>query len=99
MRNPRGVRLLWDVCRIPDFRGISHAEHANLLARIFGFLQDDVGRVPDDWMARQVKRIDRSDGDIDTLSKDWHISAHGPMSRNVRAGWMMKAIGVAKHAR
>ncbi|MFD0979662.1 helicase-related protein [Tropicimonas aquimaris] len=66
--NARDVRLLWDVCRIPDFRGISHAEHASLLGRIFGFLHD-VGRVPDDWMARQVKRIDRNDGDIDTLSK------------------------------
>ncbi len=62
------VRLLWDVCRIPDFRGISHAEHADLLGRIFDFLHD-TGRVPDDWMARQVKRIDRTDGDIDTLSK------------------------------
>jgi ATP-dependent RNA helicase SUPV3L1/SUV3 len=27
------------------------------------------GRVPDDWLARQVRRIDRTDGDIDTLSK------------------------------
>jgi ATP-dependent RNA helicase SUPV3L1/SUV3 len=64
----RDVRLLWDVCRIPDFRGISHAEHADLLGRIFGFLHDG-GRVPDDWLARQVRRIDRTDGDIDTLSK------------------------------
>ncbi|MEQ9040114.1 MAG: helicase-related protein [Silicimonas sp.] len=62
------VRLLWDVCRVPDFRGISHQEHAQLLERIFGFLHEH-GRVPDDWLARQVKRIDRSDGDIDTLSK------------------------------
>ncbi|MEQ8366482.1 MAG: helicase-related protein [Roseicyclus sp.] len=64
----RDVRLLWDVCRIPDFRGISHIEHAELLGRIYDFLHD-VGRVPDDWMARQVKRIDRTEGDIDTLSK------------------------------
>ncbi|MGI3167770.1 helicase-related protein [Pseudooceanicola sp. C21-150M6] len=62
------VRLLWDVCRIPDFRGISHAEHASLLTQIFAFLHQS-GRVPDDWMARQIKRIDRTDGDIDTLSK------------------------------
>lgn len=62
------VRLLWDVCRIPDFRGISHAEHTSLLETIFGFLSD-VGRIPDDWMSGQVKRIDRMDGDIDTLSK------------------------------
>ncbi|MCM2561391.1 disulfide oxidoreductase [Lutimaribacter sp. EGI FJ00015] len=64
----RAVRLLWDVCRVPDFRGISHAEHAGLLERIFGFLHES-GRVPDDWLARQVRRIDRTDGDIDALSK------------------------------
>ena len=62
------VKLLWDVCRIPDFRGISQAEHASLLETIFCDLHD-WGRIPDDWLARQIKRIDRTDGDIDTLSK------------------------------
>ncbi|KJS40990.1 MAG: disulfide oxidoreductase [Roseovarius sp. BRH_c41] len=62
------VKLLWDVCRIPDFRGISAAEHASLLERIFCDLVE-YGRVPDDWLAQQVSRIDRTDGDIDTLSK------------------------------
>ena len=66
--DPASVRLLWDVCRIPDFRGISSAEHSGLLEMIFGFLHQ-LGRVPDDWLARQVKRIDRIDGDIDALSK------------------------------
>jgi ATP-dependent RNA helicase SUPV3L1/SUV3 len=68
LRDARDVKLLWDVCRIPDFRGISHAEHAGLLERIFGFLHE-LGRVPDDWISGQVRRIDRTDGDIDTLSK------------------------------
>jgi ATP-dependent RNA helicase SUPV3L1/SUV3 len=68
IRDARDVKLLWDVCRIPDFRGISHAEHAGLLERIFGFLRE-WGRVPDDWIGGQVRRIDRTDGDIDTLSK------------------------------
>ena len=62
------VRLLWDVCRIPDFRGISHAEHAGLLEVIFGHLHQR-GTVPDDWLARQIRRIDRTDGDIDALSR------------------------------
>lgn len=62
------VRLLWDVCRIPDFRGISHAEHAGLLEIIFNHLHER-GSIPDDWLARQIKRIDRTDGDIDALSK------------------------------
>ncbi|MEL6206354.1 MAG: helicase-related protein [Pseudomonadota bacterium] len=68
LRGPRDVQLLWDVCRVPDFRGISHAEHASLLERLFGFLHE-FGRVPDDWMGQQVARIDRTDGEIDALSK------------------------------
>ena len=64
----RDVRLLWDVCRIPDFQGISFGEHTNMLARIFDFLHGR-GRVPEDWFARQVRRIDRAEGDIDALSK------------------------------
>ncbi|WP_179380576.1 helicase-related protein [Jannaschia marina] len=68
LRDARDVRLLWDVCRIPDFQGISHGEHTNLLARIFGFLHER-GCVDGDWFARQIKRIDRTQGDIDTLSK------------------------------
>ena len=64
----QSVKLLWDVCRIPDFRGISHSVHADLLGTIFGYLHQR-GNIPNDWMARQVKRIDRIDGDIDALSK------------------------------
>jgi len=64
----RDVRLLWDVCQVPDFRNISAGEHAGLLARLFEFLHDG-GHVPHDWLARQITRIDRQDGDIDTLSK------------------------------
>ncbi|MEO0486870.1 MAG: helicase-related protein [Pseudomonadota bacterium] len=62
------VRLLWDVCRVPDFRGISPGEHAGLLAAIYKYLHEG-GRVPNDWFRRQVARIDRTQGDIDTLSK------------------------------
>ena len=68
IRDARAVKLLWDVCRIPDFRGIGPAEHASLLESIFCDLHEH-GRVPDDWLNRQVRRLDRADGDIDTLSK------------------------------
>jgi ATP-dependent RNA helicase SUPV3L1/SUV3 len=68
LRDARDVSLLWDVCRIPDFRGIAESEHASLLHRLYGFLHDG-GAVPTDWFARQIERIDRTDGDIDALSK------------------------------
>ncbi|MEB8385751.1 helicase-related protein [Rhodobacteraceae bacterium KMM 6894] len=83
--NAQGVRLLWDVCRIPDFRGISHAEHASLLEQIFCDMFDH-GHIREDWLAQQIQRIDRTDGDIDTLSKrlayirTWTYVAQ-------RAGW------------
>ena len=65
---PADLRLLWEVCRIPDFRGISRGEHARLLERIFVHLQDR-GRLPPDWLAEQVRRLDSTNGDIDTLSR------------------------------
>ncbi|MDE3122991.1 MAG: helicase, partial [Paracoccaceae bacterium] len=68
LQGGKDVRLLWDVCRIPDFRSASETEHATLLARIFEFLHGP-GRVPGDWLARAIKRIDRTDGDIDAISR------------------------------
>ncbi|PWE33733.1 disulfide oxidoreductase [Maritimibacter sp. 55A14] len=68
MDGPRDVRLLWDICQVPDFRNITSGEHAALLTRLYAFLQGG-GTVPDDWMAGQIRRIDRTEGDIDTLSK------------------------------
>jgi len=64
----RSVSLLWELCQLPDFRGISHGEHAGLITQIFNDIHQH-GRVKRDWFARQVKRIDRTDGDIDALSK------------------------------
>jgi ATP-dependent RNA helicase SUPV3L1/SUV3 len=72
LTGPKRVQLLWDVCRIPDFRGASEAEHVSLLARIFDFLVGrglGGGRVPSDWMAKAVARLDKPGGDIDTISK------------------------------
>jgi len=68
LRDARDVRLLWDICRIPDFRGHSATEHFTLLARLFGFVHDG-GRIPSDWLQRNIARIDRSEGDIDMLSR------------------------------
>ena len=66
------VRLLWDVCRIPDFRNGSESDHFTLLARIFDFLCGrgiGGGRIPSDWLAKAIERIDKPAGDIDTLSR------------------------------
>ncbi len=63
---PDAVRLLWDVCQIPDFRKTMADVHAGLLSRIFRELIDG-DRLSLDWVARQITQLDRIDGDIDTL--------------------------------
>ena len=61
------VQLLWDVCQIPDFRGVMSDAHANLAMSIYRHLTSESERLPTDWVASNVKRLERTDGDIDTL--------------------------------
>jgi ATP-dependent RNA helicase SUPV3L1/SUV3 len=83
---PDQVRLLWEVCQIPDFRRQAGAQHARFLASVFRYLTGG-GTLPDDWIARNIARLDRADGDIDTLTgridhiRTWTYISH-------RADWM-----------
>jgi ATP-dependent RNA helicase SUPV3L1/SUV3 len=83
-QHPAAVRLLWEVCQIPDFRKVMSDTHARLLGQIYRHLAGPKGRLPTDWVARQVERLDRRDGDIDTLMtriahiRTWTYVAHRP---------------------
>jgi ATP-dependent RNA helicase SUPV3L1/SUV3 len=61
------VFLLWDVCQVPDFRKLMTDAHVRLLAQLYRFLIN--GRLPSDWVADQIARLDRIDGDIDQLTQ------------------------------
>lgn len=61
------VALLWEVCQIPDFRGVMSDAHANLVLAIFRHLTTGACKLPTDWIAGNVNRLDRTDGDIETL--------------------------------
>ena len=65
---PKDIKLLWEVCQIPDFRKLSDFDHANLLNTIFQFLRDP-GEIPDHWLVEQLRRLDNLEGDIEVLSK------------------------------
>ncbi len=94
-RGTDAVRLLWDVCQVPDFRKMMSETHAHLLRLIFLYL---MGRgqgnkrpgLPTDWVARQVTNIDRVDGDIETLMqrianiRTWTYVSH-------RSDWLASA--------
>jgi len=62
------VSLLWDVCQIPDYRKVAPADHAELVAHIYGHVTGPTGHIPEDWFAERVAEASRTEGDIDTLS-------------------------------
>jgi ATP-dependent RNA helicase SUPV3L1/SUV3 len=85
--NSDRVRLLWDVCQIPDFRKLMTDAHPRLLGQIFKLLIE--GPIGDDWMAGQFERLDRADGDIDQLTqriahiRTWaYVANHAQWVRN-----------------
>ena len=94
--HPEAVRLLWDVCQIPDFRRTMAEAHTRLLARVYVHLAE--GPLPMDWVADQVARLDRVDGDIDTLmARIAHIRTWTYISH--RAEWLDDATHWQERAR
>lgn len=89
------VSLLWDVCALPDYRRIAPAQHADIIGALYSDLARD-GRVDEDYMAEQVRRADRTDGDIDTLSarvaqiRTWTFVSHRPQWLADPAHWQEK---------
>ena len=64
---PELVALLWEVCRVPDFRNTLLEAHVNLLAQVFLQLTSKRRELSSAWMDEAVSRLDRVDGDIETL--------------------------------
>jgi ATP-dependent RNA helicase SUPV3L1/SUV3 len=64
---PERVEKLWEACALPDYRRITPAQHADLIQSLYFDLVRR-GTVNEDFLADQVRRADRTDGEIDTLS-------------------------------
>ncbi|MBS0285470.1 MAG: helicase, partial [Proteobacteria bacterium] len=60
------VARLWAACGIPDFQKLGPDVHARFVSRIFTYLAD--GHIPHQWFADEVARLDRPDGDVETLA-------------------------------
>ncbi|WP_417316820.1 helicase-related protein [Emcibacter sp.] len=84
---PASLKLLWEICQIPDFRKTSDDEHIKLAGQIFRQISSDHGVIDHQWMATQVERLNRTDGGIDTLSariahiRTWTYISH-------RSAWL-----------
>jgi ATP-dependent RNA helicase SUPV3L1/SUV3 len=81
------LKLLWDVCQIPDFRKVTIDEHAQLLTNIYLHLMSHDGVLPPDWIGGHIDRLDVAEGEIDTIAariahvRTWTYVAN-------RSGWL-----------
>jgi ATP-dependent RNA helicase SUPV3L1/SUV3 len=95
---PGRVKLLWEVCQVPDFRKTMTEEHTALLGQLFQHLTQGGERLPDDWIDSHVKRLERFDGDIDTLmTRIAHVRTWTYISH--RADWIQRAQHWQERAR
>ena len=92
------VRLLWEVCQVPDFRKTMTEEHTALLGALFTHLTQGGERLPEDWIDSHVKKLERFDGDIDTLmARIAHVRTWTYISH--RADWIQRAAHWQERAR
>ncbi len=97
LTGPDRLRLLWEVCGLPDYRQTTLGRHAALVKRLYLSLAER-GRIPEDWIARSIRRIDNVAGDIEMLAdriariRIWTYLTH-------RADWVDDAAAWAEQAR
>jgi ATP-dependent RNA helicase SUPV3L1/SUV3 len=88
---PERVRLLWQVCQIPDFRKTLTDAHLHLLATVYRHLTGPKGVLPNDWVGGMIAQLERTDGDIDALvTRIAHVRTWTYMSH--RASWLKDAV-------
>jgi ATP-dependent RNA helicase SUPV3L1/SUV3 len=98
--NPGAVRLLWEVCQIPDFRKVMSDSHARFLAHCFLHLAGPGERLPSAWVGSQMAQLDRLDGDIDTLMariahiRTWTYITHRADWVEGASDWQERARGI-----
>jgi ATP-dependent RNA helicase SUPV3L1/SUV3 len=91
------VRLLWQVCQIPDFRKTLTDAHLHLLGTVFRHLTGPKGVLPNDWVGGMIAQLERFDGDIDALVtriahvRTWTYVSHRPSWLADAAHWQERA--------
>lgn len=97
-RGPAAIKRLWEVAQVPDFRKTMASEHAGLLTRLYLFLAEGTGKIDEAWLKAQLARVDRTDGDIDTLSmRIAHVRTWTYVSN--RADWLQNPAHWQERAR
>ncbi len=90
------VKMLWDVCQVPDFRNLTIDTHVKLLQDIWRTLMRGGGKLSDDFMEGKINRCDDTFGGVDQLSarlahiRTWTYCAS-------KTNWMRNTNGGREH--
>jgi ATP-dependent RNA helicase SUPV3L1/SUV3 len=66
--NKDTLELLWECCQIPDFVKKTYGNHIEVVGKVFGFLNGINGKISNDYMRIQLMKLDKLDGNVDSLS-------------------------------
>lgn len=95
-KTPRAVRLLWETAQLPDYRKITPEANAKLTARLFDYLVK-YGKIPQEYLYNQIKSVDKTDGDINTLTgriasiRIWTYTANQSGWVDLAEQWRLRA--------
>ena len=66
--NTKTLSLLWECCQIPDFVKKTYGNHYEVIKNVFKYLNSDRGKITDDFMRLQLLKLDKLEGNVDSLS-------------------------------
>ncbi len=66
--NNQILSLLWECCQIPDFVKKTYGNHYEVISKVFNFLRSNKGKITDDYMNLQLMKLDKLEGNVDSLS-------------------------------
>jgi ATP-dependent RNA helicase SUPV3L1/SUV3 len=66
--NKQELTLLWECCQIPDFVKKTYGNHYEVIGNVFKYLNSKNGRITNDYMRLQLIKLDKLDGNVDSLS-------------------------------
>ena len=66
--NTESLKLLWECCQIPDFVKKTYGNHYDVIGNVFKFLNDKSGKITEDFMRLQLMKLDKLEGNVDSLS-------------------------------
>jgi len=66
--NDKTLSLLWECCQIPDFVKKTYGNHYEVIGKVFKFLNGEKGKIPEDYMRIQLMKLDKLEGNVDSLS-------------------------------